>query len=121
MVKEYGLEYIETQMELDLLEGLPYRSGPRVTDPDDPNYEGEYPVSVAGKLDVGRKVYTMHEEVSRGGIFVDTFIIKEVIAVTRADNKYDMIYSKMLREKYSETREFIVGDTYYYVGLEEAK
>ena len=121
MYKENGLNYVETQMELDLLEGMPYYSGPTVTDPNDPDYEGEYPIAVASELKPGKKVYVMHEGVSRGGIFVNTFIIKEVIAVTKADNEYDMVYSKMLREKYLETNSFLVGDTRYYLGLEEVE
>lgn len=121
MIKENGLNYIETQAEEDLLNELPYRSGPEVTDPNDPDYEGEYPISVASKLELGAKVYTMHEGVSRGGVFVETRIIKEIIAVTKADNEYDAVYGKMLREKYPMTESFIVGDTYYYLGLEEAE
>lgn len=121
MHKENGLNYVETQMELDLLEELPYRSGPTITDPKNPDYEGEYPIAVASELKPGKKVYVMHEGVSRGGIFVNTFIIKEVIAVTKADNEYDVVYNKMLREKYPMTKSFVVGDTHHYVGLEEVE
>ncbi len=55
MYKENGLNYIETQMELDLLKELPYRSDPTVTDPEDPDYEGEYPIAVTSELKPEKK------------------------------------------------------------------
>lgn len=115
MYKENGLNYIETQAEEDFLNEFVYRSSPLIQDLNNPDYEGDYPYTVANKMEVGAKVYTIHEGVSRGGHFVVPGVIEEIVAVTPADGPHDT----QLRSKHSWNDSFLSGNTRYHVGIKK--
>lgn len=110
LVKEEKFHRIESQEEMDILEGLPYRSDTPVENA----YEEPVPYIVASQLKFGTRAYLMTTG-AESGYYVTPCVITEIISVTPADGKNDT----KLKNKHNFTSSFLIENTRYHVGIDE--